>query len=283
MKTKHKLNTLVSVNIRTFNSQKTIIECLDSVKKQDYQNIEVLISDGNSTDKTVEIAKKYGIKINYAKKLGDARHQNYLLSQGKYIISLDSDQVLDSGLIKDCVRICEEEKLDGLIIAEKSLVKRGTFLEKLIAYDKWVIDQVKDTNVVFGTVCPRFFKKVLFKEINWPKDLGVFDDTLLYNQLIEKGAKIGYISSQVIWHYEVTSWINFIKKFHRYGKSYPGAFKENPTTIAAHSLPRRSYFSKAAFSNPIYFLGLVLLYFVKAASALSGVIAYFFEDMNEKV
>lgn len=279
MKTK---SPLVSVNIRTFNSGATLVECLESVKKQTFQNIEILISDGYSTDDTIEIAKRYQCKIAYAEKLGDARYQNYQSSKGEYIISLDSDQIMDDHLIEACVLECEQKGFDALIIAEKSKIRKGTFIEKLIAYDKWVIDQVKDTNILFGTACPRFFKKELFNKISWPKDLGVFDDTLLYSQLIKNKAKVGYISSQAIWHYEVTSWIVFIKKFHRYGKSYFGAFKADPNTIVSHSLPRRSYFSKAALSNPLYFLGLNLLYFVKASAALSGVVAYLLSSGKEK-
>lgn len=279
---KNKSTPLVSVNIRTFNSGATLVECLESVKRQSHPNIEILISDGYSSDETIQIAKRYKCKISYARKLGDARFENYQKSLGSYIISLDSDQIMDDRLIEACVLDCETHGLDALIIAEKSKIKEGTFLEKLIAYDKWVIDQVKDTDILFGTACPRFFKKELFTKISWPKDLGVFDDTLLYSQLIKNKAKIGYLSTQAIWHYEVTSWITFIKKFHRYGKSYFGAFKADPNTIISHSLPRRSYFSKAAFSNPIYFLGLNLLYFVKASAALSGVIAYFLSLLKKQ-
>lgn len=275
-------NPLVSVNIRTYNSAKTLEETLQSVKDQTYKNIEILVSDGRSTDESVEIAEKYGASVRFADKLGDARHQNYEYSKGKYILSLDSDQALDKKVVEECVRECEEEGYDAITIAEKSIIDKGTFLQKLIGYDKWVIDQNKDADVNFGTACPRFFKKELLKDIRWPKELAVFDDTILYAELLNKKAKISYMGKYYINHHEVSSWIVFAKKFFRYGKGYFGALKERPTTIAAHSLPRRSYFSKAAFSKPHYFVGLLFLYVVKATAASFGVLSYLLEAKRSK-
>lgn len=270
---------LVSVNIRTFNSEKTLPATLQSVKEQSYPNIEVILSDGGSQDRSVEVAKEYGAKVGFADKLGDARIQNYQNSQGKYILSLDSDQVLDKNLIAKCVNLCKQRKLDALTISEKSLISEGTFLEKLLAYDKWVIDQNKDADLVFGTACPRFFRKEFLTRIKWPEHLAIFDDTILYSELLKKGARVDYLSAQSIRHNEVSSWFILAQKYFRYGKGYFRSFKEQPATIAAHSLPRRSYFSKSAFSKPHFFLGLLILYVVKAAAAAAGVASYFLSNL----
>lgn len=268
-----KLKPLVSVNIRTYNSEKTLRDTLESIKKQSYKNIEILISDGYSKDNSVTVAREFGAKVNFADKLGDARYQNYINSKGKYVFSVDSDQVLDNDLIETCVYECEANKNNVLIIAEKSLLRNGTFLEKLLKYDKWLIDKTQDADVVFGTACPRFFKKDLLEDIAWPKELSIFDDTVLYSQLSSKDAKIKYVSNQFLKHYEATSWLTFAKKFYRYGKGYIAALKVEPKTIAAHSLPRRAYFTKFAISKPHYFLGLMLLYTIKASMASLGAIS----------
>lgn len=270
---------LVSVNIRTYNSEKTLKETLGSVKNQTYSNIEVLVSDGFSKDKTVSVAKSFGAKINYADKLGDARYENYKRSKGKYLLSLDSDQVLDSDLIETCVKFCEEKSFDALTISEKSLIGRGTLVERLIAYDKWLIDKNRDDDLVFGTACPRFFRRDFLDKISWTDQLAIFDDTILYSELIKKGAKVAYFSKSSIRHHEVDNWTILAKKFYRYGKGYFQALKSEPVTIAVHSLPRRSYFSKIAFSKPHYFLGLLILYFVKAGAAAFGIGAYFISNL----
>lgn len=53
------IDPLVSVSIITYNSSSTILETLDSIYSQSYQNIELIVSDDCSTDNTVEICKKW--------------------------------------------------------------------------------------------------------------------------------------------------------------------------------------------------------------------------------
>lgn len=266
---------LVSVNIRTYNSEKYLKETLESVVNQTYKNIEILVSDGYSKDKSVEIAKSFRARIGYADKLGDARHQNFVNSRGYYILSLDSDQALDKKLIEVLVANAQEKDLDAITISERSLInKDSNFVERLIAYDKWVIDKNKDDHEIFGTACPRFFKKEFLKRVKWPSELSIFDDTILYSEIKKIGAKTGYLSKPHIYHHEVKSFVVISKKFFRYGKGYIKAFNNNPHAVSAHSLPRRSYFSRAAFSKPLYFLGLIFIYFLKVVFAGLGALGF---------
>ena len=50
---------LVSIIIPTYNSEKTLPLCLESIKRQTYKNIEVIVLDNFSIDRTVDIAKRY--------------------------------------------------------------------------------------------------------------------------------------------------------------------------------------------------------------------------------
>lgn len=271
---------LVSVNIPTYNSSLILGETLESIKKQTYPNIEIIVADGHSRDKTVEIAKEYGAKVYYAQELGRARHKAFSKSHGEYILFFDSDQIMDKWLIEKCVETCEKKKCDALTLSEKSIVKKGTLVEKLIAYDKHVIDSLKDDDAVFGTAIPRFFKAEILKDIIWPKELSVFDHTGIFLEIVKKGTKVEYLSSPSIRHYEVDSWKNFFKKFFRYGFFYFGALKDYPGPVIAHSFPRRVYFTKAALHKPGYFIGLLFLYAIKGITAFLGVITYFYQSMT---
>ncbi len=277
-----KTTPLVSVNIRTYNSEETLRTTLESIKKQSYKNIEIVVSDGHSTDGSVAIAKEFNARVDFADKLGDARHQNYKRSLGKYVFSVDSDQVLDVKLVEACIRECEVNKYTALIIAEKSVLKSGTLLEKLLQYERWLIHQTKSVDPIFGTACPRFFEKSLLIDVKWPEGISIFDDTILYSELLKKGARVAYVSDQFIRHSEVISWKVLMKKYYRYGKGYFLALKKDPSTIVAHSFPRASYFSKASLSKPHYFLGLVLVYFVKVFSASLGALSSIFSGTFSK-
>lgn len=268
---------LVSVNIRTFNSAKTLQETLESVKSQTYSNIDLMVSDGGSSDDTIKIARKNKAIINRVKQLGDARYKLFTESKGEYVLSLDSDQVMDKNLIKKCVEKSKKGNYDALIISEKSFIDSGTFLEKLIAYDKYLIDKDRSQNALLDTACPRFFKKSVLLSIPWPKKLSIFDDSILYRMLLEFDAKVGYLGNYPIWHHEVKSWKVLFKKFYRYGKGYFRALGVSPKVVTLHSMPRVSYFKKSALEKPVYFLGLFLLYFVKITAASLGAISSLFK------
>lgn len=271
---------LVSINIRIRNSASTLAATLDSVRRQSYKRIEVLVCDGGSTDSSVAIARSFGASVRFAEKLGDARYLNYSRSRGTYVVSIDSDQLLDATLIEVCVTRCEEQHLDAVTIAEQSLIRKNTLTERLIAYDKWLIDQTRSTDPMFGTACPRFFRKSLLDRLDWPKSLSIFDDTILYSHLLKSGAKVGYLSKPCIRHHEVTSMREVFRKFYRYGKGYFEALRQNPTTIAVHSLPRMSYFRAEALTKPHYLFGLMILYMVKVSGASLGALSSFLKQLR---
>lgn len=52
-------NTLVSVIVPTYNEEKYLEETLLNVRSQTYKNIEIIVSDGCSTDRTTGVAKKH--------------------------------------------------------------------------------------------------------------------------------------------------------------------------------------------------------------------------------
>jgi glycosyltransferase involved in cell wall biosynthesis len=52
----------ISIVIRTYNEEKWIRHCLISVFSQDFKDIDVVIVDNNSTDKTLDIVKEFPIK-----------------------------------------------------------------------------------------------------------------------------------------------------------------------------------------------------------------------------
>lgn len=91
---------LVTIAIATYNSDKTLGVTLDSIGNQNYdqEKIEVLIIDGGSSDKTLEIAKAYKCKVisNPQTDLIYAKHLGYLHAKGKYLIYLDSDESFEN-------------------------------------------------------------------------------------------------------------------------------------------------------------------------------------------
>jgi len=265
---------LVSVNIATFNSEKTLSKCLDSVKGQAYKNIESIIMDSYSKDKTLEIAGSYGAKIVFAPNLAAARKVGSEASRGEYIFILDSDQILEPNAIEECVRTCEKEGFDGCTLFEKSLITKNTFVERVIAYDKEIFHSLRDDDPVKGTAIPRFFRASFFKKVEFEKNPPItFEHTIIHHKIVQMGAKIKFIDAY-IRHHETATIRELARKFFRYGYYYIPAYRFNKKLAIHHSLPRRTYFHWEAFRNPVFFLGLFYVYFVKAGAAGLGALTY---------
>ena len=89
----------ISIITPTYNSAKTLISCLESIKNQDYGGeIEIIIADGGTTDATLEIARRYTDKI-YPNplKTGEAgKAVGVKHASGEIIALIDSDNILPS-------------------------------------------------------------------------------------------------------------------------------------------------------------------------------------------
>ncbi len=265
---------LVSVNIPTFNSASTFEKTLKAIRAQKYKNIEVVVVDGYSKDDTVKIAKKYKAKIGYALAVGEARKLAFELSKGKYIFYLDSDQTIEPNVIGKLVEECEMGGWDAVTLFEDSIILKNTYLEKVIAYDKWVFHSLEDDDAIMGAAIPRFFRRSILAKITWPIKLFMFEHNAIYLETLRVGAKVKFRPDIHFNHYEQNTLIKYIKRFYHYGQSYPICLKYYPKAVLAHSLPRRAYFSRRALSDPLLWFGLIGLYLVKGAAAGFGALAY---------
>lgn len=269
-----KKEPLVSISIPTLNSARTIRRILDTLKKQTYKNMEVIIGDGGSTDGTVDIAKEYNAIICYGKELGRARYKILQKANGKYLITLDSDQFIGKTLIERAVKKMEEGKYDGLIFNEKSIHGKGTLIEKLLSYDKWIVVSSQDRDPLFGAEIPRMFPREKMLTFKWPKKVSILDDAILFQKNRDKIKKVARLEGSGINHKEIDSFPEFFRKFMRYGRLYSSTLKESKSTTLAHSLPRRNYFSSRVIKNPNVFFGVMLLYLVKGIAVTCGIIEY---------
>ena len=107
---------LVSIGVPFFNSEKSIERLIESLLNQNFENIEIILSDNCSTDKSKEKINKYLIneKINYFrndKNFGSIYNHNILLdyAKGKYFMWAHSDDLLSENFIKDAVLVLEKD------------------------------------------------------------------------------------------------------------------------------------------------------------------------------
>lgn len=96
VKHRNSFNPAISLVIPAYNEEKFIGKTLESVLRQDFKDFELIVVDNNSTDKTAEIAKKYGAKVVFATvhRVGFVRQAGFDAAKGKIIATTDADTIL---------------------------------------------------------------------------------------------------------------------------------------------------------------------------------------------
>ncbi len=78
---------LISVIVPVYNQEKYIRRCIESIDRQDYPNLEIIVVDDGSTDKTAKLARKAGAKVICQKNAGPAKARNVGAKNAKGKIS----------------------------------------------------------------------------------------------------------------------------------------------------------------------------------------------------
>lgn len=155
----------VTVQIVTYNSEKDILKCLDSIRKQTYKNFEVIVIDNKSTDNTVDLFKKessYSKLILNTENTGFCKGHNIGFKEGtgEYVMVLNPDVVLDKNFFEEVVNEMEKDSKIGLI--------SGKILR--MSY------QFTPTNIIdsTGIILPR--NKRAYDRGQGEEDLGQYDE-----------------------------------------------------------------------------------------------------------
>jgi len=188
----------LSVVIITRNEEANIGRCLQSVKMAD----EVIVVDSGSTDRTIEIARNMGAQtfsIPWAG-YGQSKRKAVDRASGKWILSIDADEVISPELADEISRIISgESEFDGYFIKRKT-----NFLGKWIYHCGWYPDYLL-----------RLFKK----------SKGNFNGNVVHEQVILDG-RAGYLNGEIL-HYSYTSLEKYFEKSNYY------------TTLGAEELLRQ--------------------------------------------
>lgn len=262
---------MVSIIIPTFNSQKGILRCLQSIENQTYPNVEVVVVDRHSKDKTLKIAKDHNARV-FVLACGRSAARNFGVAnaRGLFIFFIDSDMELASDVIKKCAIACQKRGADAVVIPEVS-VAHGFFSECR------KIEKTFHVGNRFFDV-PRFFRKEVFINI------GGFDETLVLGEdadLYARMESLNYKTEAIdagIKHFEGDlSLRQIVLKAHCYGRSLPFFARKNPSLIVKKYSPIHLVWIRnfgLLFKHPIHFIGLIFLKLVEYVAYLTGVFAH---------
>lgn len=124
-------NPLVSVCIHNYNYGRYLEQCLESVARQTYKNIEICFSDNASTDNSWQIAldfsRRHSIKMNLSRNrmnLGPGRNQTncFINMRGKYMLMLCSDDAIRPDFVERCITLLERNPDAAFAMVHRDLL-----------------------------------------------------------------------------------------------------------------------------------------------------------------
>lgn len=99
----------ISVIVPVYNVEKYLERCVESIFKQTYKNIEIILVDDGSTDNSGKICDKFlkkdeRVKVIHKENggLSDARNAGLEILSGKYIMFVDSDDWISPAMVEKC-------------------------------------------------------------------------------------------------------------------------------------------------------------------------------------
>lgn len=122
----------ISVIVPTYNEGKFVEKCLSSLKRQRFEDFELVVVDGHSTDETVSIAKKYADKILFDEGKGAGAARNLAVKQ------VDSDIVgfvdADTVVCGDWLKIVDEDFRKHNLVGLGGVIRalNGNLIDKIV-------------------------------------------------------------------------------------------------------------------------------------------------------
>lgn len=218
-------NPLVSVGILTYNSAKYIIDALESVKNQTYQNIELIVSDDCSKDNTVEICRKWieenrsrfvnATLLTVEKNTGTSANGNRRLAacKGEWLKGLAGDDALFPDCIKSFIEFVQKEPEAKCVVGcvreyintfeEKNVIKESHSMH-FNNNDPVLQKSAKEEfqKLIYGNT---FIPPAVFVNVQVMRSLGGYDekygvleDHPFYLKLLRAGYKIYGIDRDVV-------------------------------------------------------------------------------------
>ncbi|MER7072454.1 glycosyltransferase family A protein [Terrabacter sp. NPDC000476] len=258
----------ISVVVPTRNSARTLRACLTSLRHQTHPDVEVVVVDNASTDGTAEIARELAdTAVDRGPERSAQRNHGAALSTGEVVLFVDSDMVLEPGVVAEVEALLERRPDVGSVVVPERSFGEGFFTECRVL-EKSLYVGADDVEA------PRAFRREVLDLVGgWSEHLTAAEDWDLADRCAAAGVVVGRVDAW-IWHDEGRIRLRgtFSKKryYGRWIAHYLGEHRAEGGRRLAHT----SLFRQPGrlLADPVHAGGMLLLKSVEASGLAAGML-----------
>ena len=226
---------LVSLIVTAKNEAEDIERCLRSLLDQTHAPVEVILVDNNSTDGTVDIARRLGVRVETRGPERSAqRNHGYRVSRGEFVCFLDADMEVPRVMAAECAALLRDPAVGAVVIPELSVGEGFWTACKILersCYDPGDLVEAA-----------RFYRAGVVQE------LGGFDEMLtgledwdLSNRCAARH-RLGHSATPIRHHEGVLTYTDQLRKKYYYGRRSAAYARKHPELFRRQGNPLRAGF-----------------------------------------
>lgn len=211
------MDDLISVIVPVYNVKDYLQECIESIKKQTYNNLEIIVVDDGSTDGSGELCDKLSLTDSrisvYHKKnggLSDARNFGIKMAKGTYVGFVDSDDYISRDMYMTLWMMCKKYNTEIACARFKTV---GDVLSKMVP-DETLIEEVLPWDVALNSILSgnsstkryitisvwdRLYKKKLIDGIEFPAGR-CYEDIMFTTKVFERAQTVAYVNRSLYYY-----------------------------------------------------------------------------------
>lgn len=210
------MDELISVIVPIYNTEKYLVECVESIRKQTYSNIEIILVDDGSTDASIEICDEFAekdsrVRVFHKENEGVAVARNFGIQQsnGQYVVIVDSDDVAVDKMIEVLYTQIKENDADIAVgdyyIYDESdgnfyyYITEADYCVEVLSPQELIDRQAgawKWNSTAFMLTTFKLYKKVLFDDVSFTHGRR-FDDEASTHRLFLRSKKTVFVNDNV--------------------------------------------------------------------------------------
>lgn len=203
--------SLISVIVPVYNVENYLERCLDSILGQTFRDLEVILVDDGSEDRSGEICRSYAredARIRYVRQenggLGRARNRGIQMAEGEFILFVDSDDYID--------RRMAEILLDNLTSSGADVASCGVYnvfvrkttpqydkIEKFLSPREEAFGLLLLGDKIPGSACNKLYRSWIFREVQFPE--GVFYEDVGFHTRLMQVIRNIYVDTTPLYYY----------------------------------------------------------------------------------